>query len=416
MGLTITEKIIARAAGRDTVKPGEIVGVTVDRLMINDLMAPVVFKHFSTLEADGIVNPERIIIGLDHRVPPATVPLADTLCGVRKFCRDHALPGFGEIGRHGVGHQLMCEDFTLPGEVAVGTDSHATMYGGLGALACGVNASDAAVIMACGKMWMRVPHSVKVTLKGQLRHPATAKDLILRMQTLDSYENFIYRMIEIAGEGAHTLSVDGRLVVANMAAEMEAKGCIFPPDEKVMDYLKLDNREYLQSDEDAAYERKFALDLSQLEPLVACPHNTNNIKTVKEVRGLPIQQAFLGSCTNGRLEDLEEAAEILKDRRVHPDVRLIVVPASQKVFLEAARQGLMEVFLEAGAAVMLPSCASCAGNGPGMIGKGERCISTTNRNWKGRMGSPDSEVFLASPYTVAASAIAGCVEEPGAYL
>lgn len=326
------------------------------------------------------------------------------------------MEGFREIGRHGVGHQLMCENFTLPEEVAVGTDSHSTMYGGLGALACGINASDAAVIMASGKMWLRVPGSVKVTLTGRLKQPCTAKDISLYMQILDDYENFNYRMIEVVGQGAKALPVDGRLVIANMAAEMEAKGCIFPADEAVDDYLGRPRQSHLQSDNDAVYEKEFSINLSELKPLVACPHSTTNIKTVEAVRGIPIHQAFLGSCTNGRLEDLQEAAKILKGRQVHPDVRLIVVPASQKVLLEATEQGLTELFLKAGAAVMLPSCASCAGNGPGMIGRGERCISTTNRNWRGRMGSPDSEVYLASPYTVAASAVAGCIESPEKYL
>ena len=290
------------------------------------------------------------------------------------------------------------------------------MYGGLGALACGINARDAAVIMASGKMWLRVPGSVKVTLTGRLKQPCTSKDISLYMQILDDYENFNYRMIEVVGQGAESLPVDGRLVIANMAAEMEAKGCIFPADKAVDDYLGRPRQFHLQSDNDAVYEKEFSINLSELKPLVACPHSTTNIKTVEAVRGIPIHQAFLGSCTNGRLEDLQEAAEILKGRKVHPDVRLIVVPASQKVLIEATEQGLTELFLKAGAAVMLPSCASCAGNGPGMIGRGERCISTTNRNWRGRMGSPDSEVYLASPYTVAASAVAGCIESPEKYL
>jgi 3-isopropylmalate/(R)-2-methylmalate dehydratase large subunit len=413
---TLSEKIIARAAGLSTVSPGQIVGVSVDRMMINDRMAPIVFDYFKSLCVESVVNPERILISVDHRVPPATVALADTLRDIRSFCKNHGLAGFGEIGRHGIGHQIMCEDFTHPGEIAVGTDSHAPMYGGLGALACGINASDAAVVMATGKMWMCVPESVRVLFEGTLNRGTTAKDIALFMQNLDDTENFIYRDLEIGGAGALALSVSGRLVISNMAAEMEAKACIFVPDEKVAEYLGDGLGCDLRSDSDAVYERTYTIDIAKIEPLLACPHSLRNIRPVRELRGLPIQQAFLGSCTNGRLEDLIQAAEILEGRAVHPDVRLIVVPASQKVFTEATALGVTETLLRAGAAFITPSCASCAGSGPGLIGGGERCVSTTNRNFRGRMGSPDSEVYLASAYTVAAAAVAGCVESPERFL
>lgn len=415
MGKTIVEKIIASAAGRNAVIPGEILDVQVDRLLINDLLGPTVFKNFRSLNCDKIVNPDGIIFGIDHRVPPADVKLAENLKVSRDFCHAHELKGYGEIGRHGIGHQLMCESFTRPGEIAVGTDSHATMYGGLGALACGINSADAAVIMATGKMWMKVPESVKVVLNGTLQRGVTAKDISIHMQTLAPVEEFIYKAVEICGDGAKALSVASRLVIANMIAETGAKCGIIAPDEKVAEYLGGEVR-MIDSDEDAAYEQTYEIDVAGMKPLVACPHAMNNVKEVDAVAGTPIHQAFLGSCTNGRIEDLMQAAEILRGRKVHPNVRLLVVPASQNVYKEATRMGLTELFLEAGAAIMLPCCASCAGNGPGVLAAGERCISTTNRNWKGRMGSPDSEVYLASAYTVAASAVAGVIESPLKYL
>lgn len=416
MGQTIIEKIIARASGNATVQPGSIVDVKVDRLLINDLLGPTVFKNFISLGKNEIVNPERIVFCIDHRVPPADVKVAENLSYSRKFCKSHNLSGFGEIGRHGIGHQVMCENFTKPGEIAVGTDSHSTMYGGLGALACGINSADAAVIMATGKMWMKVPESVRVKLKGSLQKGVTSKDISLKMQTLAPIEYFIYKAIEFTGDGADALSVESRLVIANMVAEMGAKCGIIPPDRKVGEYLDMPDIEYIASDDDAVYVSEFEIDVKNMNPLIACPHFMNNVKEVKEVRGLPIHQAFLGSCTNGRIEDFQQAAEILKERKVHPDVRLIVVPASQKVYTEATELGLTEIFLKAGAAIMIPSCASCAGNGPGVLAAGERCVSTTNRNWKGRMGSTESELFLASAYTVAASAVAGVIEEPSKYI
>lgn len=415
MGKTIVEKIIAHAAGLKSVSPGEIVNVKVDRLLINDLLGPTVFKNFESLNAKEIVNKDRILFGIDHRVPPADVKLAENLKFSRDFCHRNHLPGYGEIGRHGIGHQLMCEHFTRPGEIAVGTDSHSTMYGGLGALACGINSADAAVIMATGKMWMKVPESVKIVLNGTLKKGVTAKDIVLKMLTLDPVDKFIYKAVEICGDGAKALSVPSRLVIGNMVAEMGAKCGIIAADEKVKEYLGEEIVKY-ESDSDANYVKTYEINVDELTPLVACPHMMDNVKEIKKVEGLKIDQAFLGSCTNGRIEDLLQAAEILKGKKVHKNVRLLVVPASQKVYLEATKMGLTEIFIEAGAAIMIPCCASCAGNGPGVMAAGERCISTTNRNWKGRMGSPDSEVFLGSAYAVAAAAIAGEIVSPEKYI
>ncbi|NPV69893.1 MAG: 3-isopropylmalate dehydratase large subunit [Firmicutes bacterium] len=416
MGLTATEKILARAAGKPAVKPGEIVMPRVDRLLINDLLGVITFSQFESLGARTVWDPDRVLVAADHRVPPAEVKWAEQQKKCREYCKKYGIR-FAEIGRHGIGHQLMVEDFTLPGEVSLGTDSHATMYGGLGALACGVTSSDAAVILATGKIWLQVPPSVRFSVSGALPRMVTAKDLALTIVSAAPAEEFIYKAIEIGGDCIKNMSVAGRLVICNMVAEMGAKNGIIPADEKTFEYLNMpaDSASMVTSDPDAAFESSFEIVVSEMAPKVACPHSVDNVKDIGEVKGTPIQQAFLGSCTNGRLEDLIEAAEILKGKKVHPNVRLLVVPASQRVFLEATRMGLIEVFLDAGAAIMTPSCASCAGSGPGVIASGEACISTTNRNFEGRMGSPKSSVYLASAYTVAASAVAGVIEDPRAF-
>jgi len=416
MKQTIVEKIIAQKAGLQEVHPGEIVDVEVDRLMINDLLGPTVFKNFTALGAEKIVNPERILFGVDHHAPPIDAKQADTLNFCRMFCKEHKLPGFLELGRHGIGHQLMCEDFTRPGEIAVGTDSHSTTYGGMGALACGINSADAAVIMATGKMWMMVPESYQLILKGRPKKGVTAKDIGLKLQTLAPVEHFIYKSIEMGGEYSHEMSVAGRLTIANLICETGAKCGIFPADDVVAEYLGDKKISRVCSDPNAAYAGRFEIDLETLDPVLACPHGVENVKNLSEVAGTKIHQAFLGSCTNGRIEDFEQAAEILRGRKVHPDVRLLIVPASQKIFLQMTRMGLTELFVECGATILVSGCAACGDCGPGTIAAGEVCISTTNRNWKGRMGSPDSEIYLGSAYAIAAAAVAGLIEPPAKYL
>jgi homoaconitate hydratase family protein len=416
MKQTIVEKIIAQHASLPEVHPGEIIDVKTDRLMINDINGPTVIKNFIDLGAGKVVNPDRIIFSLDHRVPPIDIKQADSLNTCRTFCKEHNVGGFLEIGRHGIGHQVMCENFTRPGEIAVGTDSHSTTYGGMGALACGVNSADAAVILATGRMWIMVPESCLVTLRGHTRKGVTAKDIALKLQTLAPVDHFIYKSIEVVGGYAHEMSVSSRLAIANMICETGAKCGIFSADDVVAEYLGDKNINRVCSDPDASYVEHFEINLDILEPVVACPHSVENVKNVSEVVGKKIHQAFLGSCTNGRLEDFVQAAEILRGRKVHPDVRLIIVPASQQIFLDMTRMGLTELFTECGAAILTSGCASCAGEGSGAIGAGEVCISTTNRNWKGRMGSSNSEVYLGSAYTIAASAVAGVIDSPIKYL
>lgn len=392
--------------------------VNVDRLFINDFQGPTVFSQFQTLNAKTVIRPERILFGLDHRVPPADVKSANNQKICRQFCRDHGIERFSEIGRHGIGHQMMVEHFTRPGEVALGTDSHATMYGALGTLACGITSSDAAVIMATGKIWLQVPASIRINITGTLAPGVTAKDLSLAMIKLAPINQFIYKAVEIGGECVHGLSVSSRLTIANMAAEMGVKCSVIEADEKTLEFVGCTEQECHIDlpDPDAVYEQVFTLDASAIEPLIACPHNVDQVRKISQVAGLEVDQVFLGSCTNGRIEDIEQALEILDGRKVHQRVRLIVVPASQEVMLEAVQKGYIEKLLKAGAAIMTPSCASCAGAGAGLIGDGERAVATTNRNFKGRMGSPNSEVFLASAYAAAAAAVSGRICDPREFL
>lgn len=413
---TLVEKIIAKHAGVAEVHPGQIVDVTVDRLLVNDMNAPTVFRSFEELGVSEVACPDRVLVGIDHQVPPVDVKAANNLVRDREFCNKYKLPLFTEIGRHGVGHQVMVENFTRPDEIAVGTDSHATTYGGLGCLGAGCNSSDAAVIMATGKMWMKVPETILVELKGRPRKGVSCKDIALAVNTLGSLVDFNYKMVEFRGDYAHEMSVSSRLTICNETCETGAKGGIFPADQIVANYVGDTKAFYMDSDPDAEYCARYVIDLETLEPSLACPHEVNNVHPVHEVKGKKINQAFLGSCTNGRIQDFEEAAEILRGRKIHPDVRLLVVPASQKIYRHLINSGLAEVFMEAGAALLGPSCASCGGQGEGCIGYGEVCISTTNRNWKGRMGDPTSEVYLASPYIVAASAIEGVITDPRKYL
>lgn len=418
MGKTLVEKIFARALSKQDMQSGEIVNAPVERMLINDFLGAIVFKQFESLGAQYVVNPDRILLGIDHRVPPVDVKFANNLRICRDKCKQYGIERFAEMGRHGIGHQLMVEGFTMPGEIAVGTDSHATMYGGIGALACGITSSDAAVAMATGKLWLQIPQSIRINIGGVLQKGVTAKDLALKIMTIAPLNTFIYKAVEIQGECIERMSVSGRLVLANMGAELGAKCCIIPADEKTAAFIgvKPEQISMDRADEDAVYEKVYEIDAGSIEPCVACPHAVNNVHTINEIEGTRIDQAFLGSCTNGRIEDIEQALEILDGRMVHPDVRLIVVPASQKVMLEATKRGYIEKLLEAGATIMTPNCSACAGGGPGVIGAGERCVSTTNRNFKGRMGSPDSEVYLASAYVVAASAVEGKLTDPRRFL
>jgi 3-isopropylmalate/(R)-2-methylmalate dehydratase large subunit len=420
-GLTITEKIFAKAVGKDRVVPGEVVNAGVESIMILEALGSLPFRLFDQLGVAGFKNPDSVVAVWDHLVPCHDVRSAERSKEFRRAVHDHGVGHYYDIGRHGIGHQIMVEKgYVLPGTVCVGTDSHATTYGALGAVSFGVSTTDAAVIMATGEAWFRVPESAKFHIVGMLRNGVMSKDVILYILGMTKWNGqMIYKAVELGGPTIEEMSISSRMVMCNMVAEMGAKNGIIAPDERTIAYLKgLTDKPYelLKSDADARYDSVHEIDVSDLPPQVARPHSVDNVCGVDQVEGTSIDEAFLGSCTNGRVEDLEIACRILKGRKVHPRVRMIVVPASQDVYLEADRKGLIANLIEAGASVNTPSCAACAGFHTGILASGEVAISSTNRNTEGRMGSPEAEVYLASPATVAASAVAGVISDPRRFL
>lgn len=420
MAQTITEKILSRACGR-SVQADELVNVRVDALMMHDYFAPIAYKQFEKLGVEKIWDNNKVIHVLDHLSVGHTVKDAEHLKLNRDFAHKYKLKNFFHIGKNGVCHQIMVEKgFVLPGTVSVGTDSHATTYGALGAFSCGVSTTEAAVIMATGEIWFRVPKTIRINIVGKVPVGITGKDIVIKILGLKDWggEPF-YKAVEIGGEAIQELEMADRFTICNMLAELGVKNGIIEPDGKTVSYLKERTSqpyEIILSDEDAPYEQVYTVDISNLSPQLSCPHSMDNIADVSEVMGKKIDEAYLGSCTNGRLEDLEIAAKILKDKKIASHVRMIVVPASRKIYLDAMQKGYIETFVKAGAIVEGPSCGACAGFHTGLLAAGEVAISTTNRNFKGRMGSTDSEVYLASPATVAASAVEGVIADPRKYL
>lgn len=416
MGMTLTERILASKSKKDKVVPGEIIEVTVDRIMVNDFVGPTVCYEFDKDSKRKVIHPDKVLFSTDHSAPPASVNAANNLAAMKHFCSKNGIKRFGDDGRCGISHQLMIENFSRPGEIAVGTDSHATLYGGIGAFGCGITASDAVVAMSVGLLWLKVPESIRIELTGTLRRGVTAKDIALAIFKLAPFNEFNYAAIEITGDGLHKLSVDSRLTIANMLAETGAKNVILESDDIVREYIGDMSAESLKADSDAVYKHSYTLRLEELVPFAAYPHSVENVQCVVTDSRIKADQIFIGSCTNGRIEDLRQAAEILGGRHINQNVRLLVVPASQKVMTQAISLGYITTLIEAGASILVPGCASCAGFGPGMIGDGEVCISTTNRNFKGRMGSMKSEVYLVSAYTAAASALNGYLTNPLEFL
>ena len=420
MALTITEKILARACGC-AVKPGDIVNVKVDRLLIMDWLAAIVAKMYEQLDTSKIWDAEGIVLVSDHLAPGHNLKCAEQLKATRDFARKHNIRHFFDIGRNGVGHQIMVErGFVLPGTVAVGTDSHATTYGALGAFSCGVSTSEAAVIMATGHIWFRAPNSVRVNIIGQLPKGISGKDIALKMMGLTNLNGqVLYKAVEVGGSVVRNLPIADRLTICNMIAEMGAKSGIIEPDAATVAYLAAKTEEEFEmvaSDEQAEYDDVYTVDVTGMAPQFSCPHSIENVKGIDEVKGTKIHQAYLGSCTNGRIEDLEVASKILAGKKIAPGVRMIIVPASQTIYLEALRKGYIETLVEAGAIFEAPGCGACAGLHTGILAAGETCISSTNRNFKGRMGSPESEVYLASAASVAAAALEGCIADPRDYM
>lgn len=413
MGKTFAEKILASKAGKE-VSAGEIVTVSPDAALSHDNSAAI-SEIFRKIGVEKVHDPSMLVIPLDHCVPAASEKYADNHKVIRGFVGEQGIASFYDIDM-GVCHQVLPEKgHALPGRLILGSDSHTTTYGAFGAFAAGVGRTEMAVIWATGKIWLRVPETFRVTVDGKLEDRVTAKDLILKVIGDLGADGGLYRAAEYCGEAIRAMSVPSRMVLCNMAVEMGCKIGYVEPDEKTDAWLKdraVASYEKVFSDSDAGFSEEFNYDAAGLVPVVACPHTVDNVKSVSDVEGTRVHQALIGTCTNGRIEDLEAAAEVLKGRRISSRCRLLVFPASREVYLEALRKGLLEVFIEAGAVVMNPGCGPCLGAHEGALAPGEACISTANRNFKGRMGCKEAEIYLGSPYTVAASAVNGVITDP----
>ena len=418
--MNIAEKILARVSSRSFVEPGEIVDAKVDRVMFHDLTGPMTLKAFEEMGGGLVWDPDRIVVIFDHIVPASSIASAENHAKLRRFVENQRIRWFYDVGRGGICHQVMVEKgHVCPGELIIGADSHTCMYGALGAFATGVGATDMAAILLTGRIWLRVPEAIMVKYTGSMPDYLSGKDLVLYTIGKIGADGANYKAVIYSGSVIENLSMDDRLTMSNMAVEMGAKTGIVEPDEKTLSYLKgrVDrNFSIVRSDGGAEYSEEYEFDVSGMEPQVACPYRVDNVKPVSEVEGIPVDQAFIGSCTNGRLSDLRVAAKILKGRKVSRGTRLIVIPASQDVYREALREGLIEVLLESGAMICNPTCGPCIGVHLGVLSSGETCIASINRNFIGRMGSRESKVYLASPATVAASAVEGRIADPRRYL
>jgi 3-isopropylmalate/(R)-2-methylmalate dehydratase large subunit len=413
LGKTITEKILGMAAGTE-VSPGDIVVAPIDACMAHDGTAPLAIRAFREMGAKKVWDPKKVALVIDHISPSASEGTSELHALMREFAAEHNIRLF-DVGE-GICHQIMPEKgYVAPGRVIAGADSHTCTYGAFGAFSTGVGSTELAAVLVSGKLWFKVPETMGCNVNGKLPIGVGAKDVILRVLGMVGSDGATYKAIEFKGDTIRDMSISGRMTVCNMVIEMGAKSGIVEPDEKVRSYLagrSKDRGEFLKSDPDARYSGTVNVPVEKLDPQVACPNSVDNVRPVGKVEGVKVNQAFLGSCTNGRLEDLAAAAEILKGRKVREGVRMIVIPASREVYLEALREGLMQIFVEAGAAVFGPGCGPCPGGHLGVLGAGEVCVSTSNRNFAGRMGSKESEVYLASPLTVAASAVAGQITDP----
>jgi len=413
MGMTIAEKILAIHAGKESVSPKEIVDAELDYVMVNDVTGLPAFEVFEEFGAAPIR--EKAVLIQDHYVPNKDVASAEQAKSMRDFAKKYRIVNHFDVGRGGVCHQIMIEEgFAAPGRLIVGADSHTCSYGALGALSTGIGSSEAASAMATGELWFRVPETQKFIVDGEPGNYVMGKDIILHIIGDIGVSGSLYRSMEFYGSAIVSLSLSDRITISNMAIEAGAKCGIIPPDEKVSTYLKdrvIGDYSPVYADEDAEYEDTFEYDAAEIVPMVAKPHLPENVVPASEIN-VTIDQAYLGSCTNGRIEDLRCAAEILEGKKVHPDVRMIVVPASKSVFEDALREGLIETFMAADAYVAGPTCGACLGGYMGVLAGGERCVSSTNRNFIGRMGHKDSEVYLANPAVVAASAITGRITDP----
>ena len=415
MSMTIAEKILAAHAGKGGVTPGEIINVQVDVVMVHDLGADLAIDSFREIGAKRVFNPEKIVLVIDHLVPAKNAISAAATRKMRQFAREQGIEYY-EVGRTGICHVFLPEQgLVLPGDVLVGSDSHTGTYGALGSFSVGMGSTDIAAAMATGDTWMKVPPSIKFVYHGKPGKWIGGKDLILYTLGQIGVDGALYSAMEFTGEAVQALPMDGRLTMCNMAVEAGAKAGIVGVDSKTLDYLKpRAKRPYkvFASDEDARYARVYEWDVSHLEPQVAFPFLPANTRPISQVGEVRIEQAVVGSCTNGRLDDLRVAAEVIRGRKVHPDVRFIINPGTQQVYLDALREGLLEIFIEAGAVISTPTCGPCSGAHMWLLAPGERCIATTNRNFVNRMGGDGSEVYLSGPAVAAASAIMGKIGSP----
>ena len=416
MGMTMTQKILARHAGLSAVEAGQLIEASLDLVLGNDITTPVAITEFRKAGLTQVFDRDKIAIVLDHSTPCKDIKSAQLCAQAREFAKEYHITHFYDVGTVGIEHALLPEQgLTAPGEAIIGADSHTCTYGALGAFSTGVGSTDMAAGMATGKAWFKVPPAIRVTLKGRLQPYVSGKDVVLHLIGMIGVDGALYKSLEFAGEGVGQLSMDDRYTIANMAIEAGAKNGIFPVDDKTRAYLdgRVDRPwAAVEADPDAVYEQEVVIDLDTLRPTVALPHLPSNTKTVDEAAGMPIQQVVIGSCTNGRLDDLKQAAAILKGRKVAGGVRCIVIPATQQIYLDAMKAGYIEDFIQAGCAVSTPTCGPCLGGHMGVLSDGERAVSTTNRNFVGRMGAVSSEIVLASPAVAAASAVAGAIADP----
>ena len=415
MPRTMAEKILAKAAGIEEIDAGKIVMANVDLAMTHDLTGPLSVAAFKKIGENEVWDPEKIVVIFDHQVPADSLEAAQNHLIMRKFVKEQGIKNFYDVGE-GVCHQVLPEKgHVVPGEVVVGTDSHTCTHGALGAFATGIGSTDMAMVFATGKLWFKVPETLKFEINGKLATNVCSKDVILNIIGQVSVDGASYQACEFGGETVSDMSVSDRMVLCNMAIEMGGKTGLVEPDEKVIKYVESrSNKNYqvFTSDEDAESQTTLHVDVTDLEPQIACPHNVDNVKPVSDVEGTPLDQIFLGSCTNGRLDDMRVAAEILKGKEVSPRVRMLVIPASREVYRNALEEGLMNIFVDAGALVCNPCCGPCLGGHVGLLGPGEVSLSTSNRNFQGRQGSPEAEVYLSSAAVAAASAIKGKITDP----
>ena len=411
MGMTMSQKILAAHAGLEEVKAGQLIEADLDLVLGNDITSPVAINEMKKMDRKTVFDKDKIALVMDHFIPNKDIKSAENCKCCREFACRHEITNYFDVGDMGIEHALLPEKgLVVAGDAVIGADSHTCTYGALGAFSTGVGSTDMAAGMVTGKAWFKVPSAIKFQLVGKPAKWVSGKDVILHIIGMIGVDGALYKSMEFVGEGIRNLSMDDRFTICNMAIEAGGKNGIFPVDELAVEYMKEHSkREFTvyEADEDAEYDETYVIDLSELKPTVSFPHLPSNTRTIDQVGEVKVDQAVIGSCTNGRIEDMRIAAEVLKGRKIAKGVRCIVIPTTQSIYLQAMKEGLLEIFIEAGAVVSTPTCGPCLGGYMGILAAGERCISTTNRNFVGRMGHVDSEVYLASPAVAAASAVAG---------